>query len=105
MAHVQVNFDVPWCPHCRKMAPKWEAVMEHAHAAYPASDGRIRVGRVNCTAEQVCNLGPLPFASCISRSVPCSATLVMLPFACAALCCPQLRHCFAMLAITVACCG
>ena len=46
-----VNFFAPWCPWCQRLAPTWEAVTEEIHGRYPESDGRIRLARVDCTAE------------------------------------------------------
>lgn len=51
-----VNYYAPWCPWCQRLAPTWEAVMNYAHTQYPTSDGRIRVGKVDCTVEVVCSL-------------------------------------------------
>ncbi|PSC73593.1 disulfide-isomerase 5-4 [Micractinium conductrix] len=46
-----VNFFAPWCPWCQRLGPTWEAVTEDIHNRYPESDGRIRMAKVDCTAE------------------------------------------------------
>ncbi|KAI7844497.1 hypothetical protein COHA_001856 [Chlorella ohadii] len=46
-----VNFFAPWCPWCQRLAPTWEAVTEEIHNKYPEADGRIRLAKVDCTAE------------------------------------------------------
>ena len=46
-----VNFFAPWCPWCQRLGPTWEAVTEEIHERFPESDGRIRLAKVDCTAE------------------------------------------------------
>lgn len=46
-----VNFHAPWCPWCQRLGPTWEAATEEIHNRYPESDGRIRLAKVDCTAE------------------------------------------------------
>ncbi|EFN59158.1 hypothetical protein CHLNCDRAFT_138016 [Chlorella variabilis] len=46
-----VNFFAPWCPWCQRLGPTWEATTEEIHNRYPESDGRIRLAKVDCTAE------------------------------------------------------
>lgn len=48
---VVINFYAPWCPWCQRLAPTWETVMRQVHEKYPESDGRIRIGKVDCVAE------------------------------------------------------
>ncbi|CAD7697252.1 unnamed protein product [Ostreobium quekettii] len=48
---VFVNFYAPWCPWCQRMEPSWEAATKQIHDKYPESDGRIRMAKVDCTAQ------------------------------------------------------
>lgn len=48
---VVLNFYAPWCPWCQRLEPTWEAVVTEVHTRYPESDGRIRMGKVDCTIE------------------------------------------------------
>lgn len=51
---VVVNFYAPWCPWCQRLEPTWQALMEATHAKYDEkTDGRIRVGKVDCTVTPV----------------------------------------------------
>ena len=68
-----VNFYAPWCPWCQRLAPTWEAVMSYAHSTYPTSDGRIRIAKVDCTAEVVRSPPSPPPPSC---HLPCSCSAV-----------------------------
>lgn len=45
------NFYAPWCPWCQRLEPTWEAVQQKVHDKYPDADGRIRMGKVDCTKE------------------------------------------------------
>ena len=46
-----LNFYAPWCPWCQPLEPTWESVVSEVHKRYPESDGRIRMGKVDCTLE------------------------------------------------------
>jgi thiol-disulfide isomerase/thioredoxin len=47
-----VNFYAPWCPWSQRMTPVWEAAARTLHGRYPTgSDGRILLGKVDCTLE------------------------------------------------------
>lgn len=47
-----VNFYAPWCPWSQRLAPVWEATARLLHEKYPpGSDGRLLVGKVDCTIE------------------------------------------------------
>ena len=46
-----LNFYAPWCPWCQRLEPTWESVVSEVHKRYPESDGRIRMGKVDCTLE------------------------------------------------------
>eukprot|EP00803_Ostreobium_quekettii_P007184 evm.model.scf_511.4 EVM.evm.TU.scf_511.4 scf_511:75376-78345(+) len=48
---VFVNFYAPWCPWCQRMEPSWEAATKEVHDRYPESDGRIRMAKVDCVAQ------------------------------------------------------
>lgn len=51
-----VNFYAPWCPYSRKMEPAWEKAAAVILTKYhPDVDGRIRMGKVDCTIyQQLC---------------------------------------------------
>lgn len=48
---VIVNFYAPWCHWCQRLEPTWEAATKEIHEKYPEWDGRIRLAKVDCTAE------------------------------------------------------
>eukprot|EP00898_Chlorokybus_atmophyticus_P005598 jgi/Chlat1/6039/Chrsp4S06206 len=50
-AVVLVNFYAPWCPWSRKLEPVWENAGHLLLKKFPASDGRIRLAKVDCTEE------------------------------------------------------
>lgn len=49
---VLVNFFAPWCSWCQQLAPTWDEVTKEVHKAYPESDGRIRMAKVDCVAQK-----------------------------------------------------
>ena len=47
-----VNFYAPWCPWSQRLSPVWEATARLLHEKYPpGSDGRVLLGKVDCTVE------------------------------------------------------
>ncbi|XP_068668367.1 protein disulfide isomerase-like 5-4 [Aristolochia californica] len=47
-----VNFYAPWCPWCNRLAPSWEKASKIIRERYdPELDGRILMGKVDCTRE------------------------------------------------------
>jgi thiol-disulfide isomerase/thioredoxin len=47
-----VNFYAPWCPWSQRLSPVWEATARLLHEKYPPnSDGRLLLGKVDCTVE------------------------------------------------------
>eukprot|EP00270_Netrium_digitus_P003478 TRINITY_DN1404_c0_g1_i1.p1 TRINITY_DN1404_c0_g1~~TRINITY_DN1404_c0_g1_i1.p1 ORF type:complete len:512 (+),score=119.19 TRINITY_DN1404_c0_g1_i1:48-1583(+) len=48
-----VNFYAPWCPWSQRLEPAWEKTANVMNKKFnPETDGRIRVGRVDCTVTQ-----------------------------------------------------
>jgi Thioredoxin len=57
-----VNFCAPWSTWCYLIATTWQDAMEDVRARYPdKTDGRVRLGQVDCTAPAVRSLrtGPV----------------------------------------------
>ncbi|GAB2277841.1 Protein disulfide-isomerase 5-4 [Dionaea muscipula] len=47
-----VNFYAPWCPWCNRLKPSWEKAAKIMREKYdPETDGRILLGKVDCTVE------------------------------------------------------
>ncbi|KAK3273619.1 Protein disulfide-isomerase 5-4 [Cymbomonas tetramitiformis] len=44
-----VNFYAPWCPWSRRLSPVWESASAVLLRKFPHEDGRIRLGKVDCT--------------------------------------------------------
>lgn len=43
---VMVEFYAPWCGHCKRLAPEWKKAANRLK-------GKVTLGQVDCTVEQV----------------------------------------------------
>ena len=46
-----VMFFVPWCPHCRRLYPTWQALAEEYNQNYE-NEQEVVIGKVDCTIEE-----------------------------------------------------